>query len=69
MTWNERLKAEVPKQDIPTFLIELQALVAALREERPWQHLLTDTLRRHQELALAYMDAGPKRDAVAAALR
>lgn len=66
--WNRRLKDTVPKQDIPTFLVDLQALVAALREDRPWEQLLTTCLREHAQLALDYMQDGAKKDAVRQAL-
>ncbi len=69
MTWSDDLRAQVPRSEIPLFLAELQALVAALREDREWQHLLTPPLRAHAELAIAYLQAGKKRDAVAAAMR
>lgn len=65
MTWADRVRAEMPKQDIPTFLGDVQALVAALREGREWEHLLSPTIHRHRELALAYLDDGPTKDRVA----
>lgn len=68
MTWNERLKARLPREEIPAFLADLQALVAALREDRPWQDLLTTRLRNEPDLVLGYLQPGAKRDEVADAL-
>lgn len=67
MTWNQQLKEEVPKADIPTFLSDLQALVAALREGR--EPVASTLLHRHAELALAYMDEGPKKEQARALFR
>lgn len=67
MKWNEQLKAEVPRSDIPTFLADLQALVAALREGR--EPRATPVLRAHAALALAYMDEGAKKERARALLR
>ncbi|MGB1585650.1 MAG: hypothetical protein ACPHID_01210 [Thermoplasmatota archaeon] len=69
MTWNDRLRRDVPKADIPTFLTELQALVAALREGRPWDALLTPLLHEHADLTVGYLDPGPAKNAVAEALQ
>lgn len=69
MTWNDRLRREVPKADIPTFLTELQALVAALREGRPWDDLLTPLLREHPDITVGYLDPGPAKNAVAETLQ
>lgn len=68
MSWNDELRAAMPREDIPAFLADLQALVAALREELPLEERLTARLRVHPELVLGYLQAGPKRDAVKAAL-
>lgn len=68
MSWQDDLRDRVPRQEIPDFLAELQALVAALREERPWQPHLTPLLRAHRDLVLGYLTPGPARDAVAAKL-
>ncbi len=62
--WVGRLKAELPKQEIPAFLADLQALIAALRDDKPWQALLTQRLRDHQLLALDYLQDGLKKDRV-----
>ncbi len=64
--WQARVKQTIPKAEIPQFLIDLQALVAALREDRPWT--LTVGLRTYPALVLDYLDPGPKRDQVEAAL-
>lgn len=69
MEWRQRLKQEVPRDEIPAFLTDLQALVAALRDGVPWEPLLTPRLRAHASLVVAYLDPGPKRAAVEAALR
>lgn len=59
MTWTDRLKDDVPLADRAAFLTDLQAFVAALREERPPR--VTDLLIAHADLALAYLDDGPKK--------
>lgn len=69
MAWPDDLRDRLPRQDIPAFLSDLQALVAALREGRPWRDLLTPRLRAEPGLVLGYLDPGPARDAVADALR
>ncbi len=69
MSWNDRLKQEIARGDIPEFLGDLQALVAALREDRPWADRVTPILRDHPELVLEYLQPGAKRDAVAQSLR
>lgn len=66
MSWPDRLKAEIPRDEIPAFLADLQSLVAALREERAWA--LTPTLRQHPDLVLDYMTPGDKREQVKRAL-
>ncbi|MGB1697959.1 MAG: hypothetical protein ACPHK8_06135 [Thermoplasmatota archaeon] len=67
MTWNEQLKAEVPRTEIPAFLSDLQAMVSALREGR--EPRATSLLRAHAALALAYMDEGAKKEKARALLR
>lgn len=67
MTWNDDLRAAMPRDEIPAFLADLQTLVAALRENRPWT--LSRTLCNHPGLVLDYLTPGPGRDAVAAALQ
>ena len=69
MAWRDDLRERLPRGDIPVFLTDLQALVAALREGRPWAQRLTPRLRDHPDLVLGYLDPGPGRDAVADALR
>ncbi len=66
--WSERLKQAIPKDEIPAFLADLQALIAAMRDDQPWQDLLTPRLRAHAALALGYMQDGPKKEAVRRAL-
>jgi hypothetical protein len=68
MIWANALKAALPPAEIPDFLLDLQALVAALREDRAWQHLLTPRLRAQPDLVLSYLTDGPKKRAVAAAI-
>lgn len=68
MAWRDDLRDRLPREDIPPFLADLQALVAALREGRPWADRLTPRLRAHPDLVLGYLSPGPARDAVAAAL-
>lgn len=65
MTWPDRLRAELDRDAIPQYLADLQLLVAALREGRRWEPLLSPRLRQHAALTVAYLQAGPKRDAVA----
>ena len=67
--WSAQLRDAMPRSEIPAFLADLQALVAALREERSWHGLLTARLRTHPDLVMAYLTPGPARDAVALALR
>lgn len=69
MTWQDDLRAEVPRSEIPAFLVDLQALVAALREGRPWHALVTQPLRDHPSLVQDYLSPGAARDAVADRLR
>lgn len=69
MAWRDDLRERLPRGEIPVFLTDLQALVAALREGRPWRPMLTPRLRAHPDLVLGYLDPGPARDAVAGALR
>ncbi len=68
-SWSERLKQAMPRTDIPLFLADLQALIAAMRDDQPWQSRLTPRLREHAQLALDYMQDGPKKDAVRSALQ
>ena len=67
--WSAQLREAMERDEIPLFLADLQALVAALREERAWHGLFTARLRGHADLVLAYLTPGPARDAVAKALR
>ncbi len=66
--WSDRLKQSMPRDEIPAFLADLQALIAALRDDLPWEPRLTERLRKHSGLALDYMQDGPKKDAVRRAL-
>lgn len=71
VAWRDDLRSRLPREEIPPFLADLQALVAALREDRPrseWTDRLTPRLRAHPELVLGYLSPGPPRDAVAAEL-
>ncbi len=54
----------MPKEEIPAFLADLQALIAAMRDDQEWRSRLTPLLRAHAQLALDYMQDGPKKDAV-----
>lgn len=76
--WRTRLVAEVPREEIPRFLEDLQALVALLRRHREdlvvpepgtVRPLLTEALRRHGDLVVAYLDDARYRDVVATALQ
>lgn len=64
--WRARLVAAVPREEIPAFLTELQALVQALRDDADWCARLTPRLCAWPDLTLGYLDA--RRDEVAAAL-
>lgn len=65
MSWTDRLRDELPREERSAFLTDLQALVASLREDRT--PAITPRLRAHAELALAYMDEGPKKQRARAA--
>lgn len=69
MTWNDELKAAMPRDEIPAFLSDLQGLVAALREGREPAAFLTSRLRSHAGLVLSYLSPGPARDGVAKMLK
>lgn len=69
MDFADALRSRLGRDAIPSFLADLQALVAALREDKPWQDLLTTRLRAHPDLVLMYLSPGTKRDAVRDALR
>lgn len=60
MSWADRVRSEVPMEDRAKFLTELQAFVAALRTDRGAQP--TPLLHTHQQLALDYLDEGPKKN-------
>jgi hypothetical protein len=75
--WHERLKAEVPRADIPAYLGELQRLVAALRRYRDdlrvptpeaVRPLLTPLLVAHGALTVAYITDARYAEVVRAAL-
>lgn len=58
--WRERLLREVPHGERAAFLIDVQALVADLREHgRP---VVSPLLRRHARLAIDYLDDGDKKE-------
>lgn len=65
-SWTGRLKTEVPIPQRAAFLTDLQALVASLRNDQ--EPAVTNLLRSHSELALTYMDDGPKKDRARVAL-
>jgi hypothetical protein len=76
-TWQERLKAQVPREKIPQYLSQLQALVARLREWRDAQRvpepgdiapLLTPLLREHADLTVGYVTDPRYAEVVEAAL-
>lgn len=63
-SWQDRLKAELPREEIPGYLSELQALVAELRRWRDAQRVptpadirpsITTGLQAHPELTVAYI--------------
>jgi hypothetical protein len=67
-SWSSELKSTVQRADIPEFLVDLQRLVQALRDDQAWVPCLTEGLRAQPALVLAYLQAGNKRDAVAKSL-
>ncbi|MBW3584254.1 MAG: hypothetical protein KY455_14280 [Euryarchaeota archaeon] len=63
--WRDALKREVPREEIPVFLSDLQAIVARMRGFRDnlivpapedLRALVTPVLRRHRTVAVAYID-------------
>jgi hypothetical protein len=62
MSWNERLKDELPREQIPRFLMDLQAFVESLRNGQTSQ--VSQLLLDNADLALAYID-GPKKQIAA----
>lgn len=58
-TWTDRLKAEVPLKERAKFLTDLQALIESLRNDGTPR--TTELLHQHSDLALAYIDEGPKK--------
>lgn len=62
MTWNERLKEEIPREQIPRFLMDLQAFVESLRNGQGSQ--VSQLLLDNADLALAYIE-GPKKQLAA----
>lgn len=77
MTWHDRLKREVPRETIPAYLVELQALVAALRRYRDdlqvpevddVRPLITPLLRAHPALTADYVGDARYADVVRRAL-
>lgn len=75
--WRTQLTTTLPRQEIPPFLVDLQALVAKLRgfrddlrvpEPADLESLLTPRLRAHPELVTGYLDDARYRDIVAAML-
>lgn len=78
LSWHDELKQEVPREQIPSYLAELQALVAGLREWREAQRvpqpqdvhpLLTPLLLEHGELTAAYITDQRYQEVVRRALR
>ena len=67
MTWNDAFRAAVPLPERAQFLVDLQALVASVRVGRP--PVVTDLLRAHADLALAYLDDGDKKEQARSALQ
>jgi hypothetical protein len=76
--WRARLKAELPREEIPAFLTDLQRLVAGLREYRDDLKvpsveevipLLSPRLNAHAELTLGYLDDARYATVVRAALQ
>lgn len=65
MTWQDRMRAEMDRAEMPAFLTDLQALVAGVREGRT--PTVTPRLRAHQDLVLDATDHHP--DVVAALQR
>lgn len=65
MSWTDRLRDELPREERAPFLNDLQALVASLREGRT--PVITSRLLAHADLALAYLDEGPKKQRARAA--
>lgn len=75
--WHDRLKVEVPREEIPAYLGDLQALVAGLRRWRDdlkvptvddVRPLVTPLLARHAGLTVGYISDPRYADIVAAAL-
>lgn len=75
--WREALKQEVPREEIPAFLSDLQAIVARMRGFRDnltvpapedLHALVTPVLRRHRAMAVAYIDDPVYREVLDAAL-
>lgn len=63
-SWQDRLKQQVPRDEIPSYLADLQALVAWLREWREAQQVpepdhvaprLTPLLKEHAALTAGYV--------------
>ncbi len=67
MTWNDDFRDAVPLEQRAQFLVDLQALVASVRVGRA--PVVTDLLRGHAELALAYLDDGDKKNQARMALQ
>lgn len=76
--WHDRLKEEVEKGEIPNYLVDLQTLVSGLRRYRDNLKipaaddvlpLLSERIRRHASLTLAYLDDARYRAVVDEALQ
>lgn len=76
-SWHDRLKQEVPREEIPPFLGDLQALIAALRRYRDdlkvptvdqVRPLLTPRLMEHAGLTVEYVSDPRYAEVVRAAL-
>lgn len=77
VTWHDRLKAEVPLDEIPQYLVALQGLVAALRrwrddlkvpEPEDVRPHLSPILCKHPRLTADYIDDVRYADVVRRAL-
>lgn len=70
MTWTKQLRNTLPREEIPKFLQDLQALVKALRnKDEDWAERVTDRLKAQPDLVIDYLPEGKKRDRVEAVLR